>query len=1461
MNAASTHEADFSPPTFPTSSSPHHSQLQQARLRASWSSTLSSEAAKPAIQQPHLKFPTPTLQAQFSSMQRPPALWNHSEQIAACDELPPPYGIGHAVHKEITTRVEFAIDTLCSPYSAITASKVKELGLETRPQRIVTSLAHLSAPPVESLLMTTCEVIIHWNGKRRTFFIDAMIWDSLPCGQDMIISNPDAIDTGLIAFALPHEWRRSWLGTAAFSGRLPLALRNDRSIAAALHSEFVMKPEDEDLIDISQRVALTKAHIITDIASLTTVQQYWLKQFPSLNETIPETAHPDLPKFNPPFNQEQMDQYADKPPSKIPRCSPKLQEHINAAFKNLSDARICDLHANPVGVASYVVLVPKPDGSLRICINFSRVNKMLYRHHYPLPPCADLINQIAKHKFYAKIDLYNGFYNFDVDVEAQWLTSTVAPGHALTWRKIPQGLAPVPSWFQWAMTTVLHGLHGVICLLYIDDLIIFGDSPEELNDNIRKILERLDKYHFRIAIKKCDFEPTQEIEFLGHHISFNKIRPGSKSSSILKDIVNPNDEKHSKDKAAKLHTFIGIVNWFSKYIPDCQRQLKPLLDVRLDIDKWEWGEKQQTCFEFFRELLANLQPLHLPTGSDNRLEIHTDASDHGWFAVLFEDTGTGPPQERLKVIAYAGGVFRKNQLSWSTLQKEMFAVYQAHLKFDPFIRLHEFRLCVDNKTMTFCETSADAMVQRWYLRIQGYMSEIVHIPGILNVVPDAGSRLLHLNHPNVTDAQFMSIASSFCSMLGSGPVKTLRDTSELSAALASRALTDSLRHFRQDDDIRAEDAIDDCSIRRLQTRHPAHMHGCLGDAPTSSSHSAGDLGSLSSPHDSAASAATLVSTATSMSPDATAQRRQDDWMTRPMPRGPDSASTVTLPPSLSSSQWLAENFGDAASSTHVQALDAVSVSASACARLAAEPSSARRPLAIAPEHVHLIRTCHGGACGHHGRDETILKLQRAGHTWPTRFIDVARFIASCPTCQRYRLKRKVPYAMYKTILRNAPLFGRWHMDFMTVSQQPCSFTGAKKILVMEEERSRYVMLHCVKDETAIEVVIAMLVTFSIFGIPEYVYSDNAPNIVKSSVEEFIRLTGIRHDFSLPHQAHSNGMVERTCGDTSRLLRMLCSDLHAYGKWSLLVPLVQRMLNSLTRSTIGCSANQLVFGNRVNLDRFILPTAPQQHSDSTREAIANADTVQNFCDTLFIAQQDLLHKADDIRVKLLNDATRSRPLKRDETLQPGQLVLVPWNDDNRKPSRLFANFMGPYVVVRSNDGKGTVSLAHSIVPTPPHEPSTYISAVCELRLYDDTLAIADYDIPEDRFRQLAYIGRNARPIQSILDYRPVALPEAVPDNHVENFEYLVRFEDSDGLSDTSWLPYFSVHHSFAFQSFYRCCRFELSGHQCIAMPAAQRLVHQSRASAASQARSRQHRQDAASSAFDSDAMQFRDSSNA
>jgi hypothetical protein len=271
-----------------------------------------------------------------AALERPTALWCHPTGPSSDDCLPPPYGLGHIVQGSNTRKIAFAVDTLCSPFSVISEKMVSKLNLKTREENITTTLADESSPPVHSSLVATFELIIHWNGKRRTFFLEAMVWPSLPAAQDVIIGMQDALDTGLIAFALPQAWRTSWLGTACFSGNFPAALRKDQSMAMAMHHEFVMKEEDENLIDISERINLSKAHIITDATTLAASQQYWLGQFPNLNKPIPEKAHPDLPVFDPPFNAADMQQYSVKNTQKTPRSSAKLQDRINESLGALA---------------------------------------------------------------------------------------------------------------------------------------------------------------------------------------------------------------------------------------------------------------------------------------------------------------------------------------------------------------------------------------------------------------------------------------------------------------------------------------------------------------------------------------------------------------------------------------------------------------------------------------------------------------------------------------------------------------------------------------------------------------------------------------------------------------------------------------------------------------------------------------------------------------------------------------------------------------------------------------------------------------------------------------------------------------------------------------------------------------------------------------------------------------------
>ena len=1324
-----------------------------------------------------------SIEATFAAaMERPPAFWNHATSNCEHDALAPPYGFGHIIgppksstitQKEESQmrRCKFAVDTMCSPISVISTAMVEEMQLKTRIKSVSTTLADKETK-IFSSTIAEFDLMIYWNAKRRTFKLEAMVWDKLPAEQDVIIGMPDALSTGLIAFALPHEWRKSWLGTACFEHKLGPALKLDAAQSLEQHFEFIMSNEDEELIDIAH--VLENSHICKDVESLSHAAQHYLKLFPNLNKPIPTKAHPKLPTFDPPYDPAFLETYNNRKEIKIPQPSVKMGDKIHSTLHKLSDAGILNLNQNPVGMASFIVLVPKPDGSLRICINFSKVNKALLVNHYPLPNCHDLLNQVSRKRFYTKIDLLHGFYNFDMAERAKWLTATIAPGHAMTWNKVPQGLATVPSWFQWAMTTVLKDLVTNICMIYIDDIIIFGNTEEEVRQNTHTVLERLNSFDFRINIAKCQLEPSTSIDFLGHTISYDTIKAGPKTSKILENIRNPNHESKPKDKSDKLNTLIGVLNWFSRYISDLPRRMKPLLDAKLG-GQWNWSETQDTAFNDLRSALAHMKTLHLPS-HNAKLQIHTDASRDGWFAVLFEDTGEGDtPAERLKVIAMTGGVFRNCQLGWSILQKEAHSMFMAHKKFDPFIRLSQFILCIDNKTLCYMENSSDAMVMRWYLRIQQYSSEIIHIPGISNIIPDGGSRLLHLIHPT-------NSATSFCSMC------SISDAMNEKSSTDKSALEMALLNYELDSNSIIADNI------------TANFNSCIQD----------DL--IDEQSHSNFSEQSKLSTGKI---DTDAQFESlSEWIT-------SSKYSTTCSHSGNSRSALAP---DSVEPISVREHD--DNCQHSCPSVSGASTTSTRILPISNEHYNMIRQCHNASSGHFGRDETIRKLHRNGMNWPTRFIDVSRYIASCPQCQTNRLKLKKPLSNYKTILNHAPLFGRWHMDFLGI-RNACQFNGATAILIMVEETSRYVMLWPVQNETSMKVLMAWLQTFAIFGIPEYLYSDGQSSFTAECIKQFREICGITHDFSIPKQAHTNGLAETNCKEVGKLLRMLCDEMHTFSRWSLLVPIIQRQLNCLTRSTLGCTANDIVFGPRANLERYIIPCAPEPITPEILERINSTDVVKDYIHHQLLAQSALLAKADAIQTKLLNTLQAQQVVTEANQLQEGTLVLAPWNDEGTRPFKLAPAMMGPYIVTRLPLSDNTVALSHIENPAPPHQKQSFISSISCLRIYDDLHALELFDPPDNIFRQFSITNL---PIDCILDKRPLRiLIDADDRKNVRNFEYLVRWKvDINGLSfpeNPSWCIYSTISHTFAFDAYFHFQHRNLSEHKCSAIPRDIRRTHQ------------------------------------
>jgi hypothetical protein len=360
-----------------------------------------------------------------------------------------------------------------------------------------------------------------------------------------------------------------------------------------------------------------------------------------------------------------------------------------------------------------------------------------------------------------------------------------------------------------------------------------------------------------------------------------------------------------------------------------------------------------------------------------------------------------------------------------------------------------------------------------------------------------------------------------------------------------------------------------------------------------------------------------------------------------------------------------------------------------------------------------------------------------------------------------------------------------------------------------------------------EVLMAWLQTFAIFGIPEYLYSDGQSSFTADCIKEFRSLCGITHDFSIPKQAHTNGLAETNCKEVGKLVRMLCDELHLFSRWSLLVPIIQRQLNCLTRSTLGCTANDIVFGPRANLERYIIPCAPIPLTPESLEAINSTDVVKDFIHHQALAQSALLAKADAIQSKLLNTLTAQQQVANSAQLQEGMLVLVPWNDSGERPFKLAPALMGPYVVTRLPFSDNTVALSHVENPPPPKQPQQLISSVQSLRIYDATHALEQYDLPDAVFRQLSFANI---PIDCILDKRPLEFPPNA-DNHrdVRNFEYQVRWKvDSAGLGfpeNPSWCVYAAIGHTFAFDAFYSFHHRHLSEHHPTMTPHVSRITHQ------------------------------------
>jgi hypothetical protein len=606
------------------------------------------------------------------------------------------------------------------------------------------------------------------------FAFAAMVWDDF--SHDLVISNSVALDTGLIHFVLPNDQRIASFGDICFRTDWASLLSARPSVIAAVDHEDVLSPAADESTDIADVWLPPSFHELSPAA------QHYARQFPNFLQPIPEFADVRLPMWEAFVSEDALVLYSspekEKDLLRPLRTSSKMADLIRGEFDKLVKLYFVEpALANPHGIASRILPVSKPDGSIRVTVNCAQVNKAMQMQAFPLPAVSEILHFVARFKYRVTLDCSKGYHNFEIAPSSRWITRTIGAGLAYQWRKCVQGIASTCAFFQWAMSSLLRDVVFKCCVIYLDDIIVCGDSPQACDKHTLDVLRVLSDYGIRLNFAKCAFVPSTDVKVLGCLIKGLTVHPSPSIQNTVSQIIHPNSHSSSKKKFSALFHVLGLCAYLDTHCPGLKQVLGPLYSA-VASPQWNWTEREEEAYSRAIALLHDLKPYSLPSyASDAMLELHSDSSDEAWSAVLWERRPDDPNDRspaNLYLLAMYGGLYNDRQFKWPTLVKEMYALKEGIERSDHFIRLSPVRCIVDSKVLTFCSISKNPMIQRWYAFIQRYQLSFVHVSSETNVAADSISRLLHTFLPPKPQPMLRPLTATVAPV---SPIKISPDTS------------------------------------------------------------------------------------------------------------------------------------------------------------------------------------------------------------------------------------------------------------------------------------------------------------------------------------------------------------------------------------------------------------------------------------------------------------------------------------------------------------------------------------------------------------------------------------------------------------------------------------------------------------------------------------------------------------
>ncbi|GBO23467.1 Transposon Ty3-I Gag-Pol polyprotein [Araneus ventricosus] len=285
-----------------------------------------------------------------------------------------------------------------------------------------------------------------------------------------------------------------------------------------------------------------------------------------------------------------------KPVINAPRRVPQsLHKELEKTLNELVQLGIVSPVNKPTEWVNSLVIVEKPNGKLRICLDPRNLNKAIKREHYVIPSVDEIISRLEGKQCFSVLDLKEGFWQVPLDKDSAELCTFNSPFGRYEFNRLPFGICSAPEVFQKKNQKLYGDIKGVE--IYFDDLIIAGKNKEEHDKILVEVLERAKENNIKFNPNKFQFR-IEEVKYMGLLVSKDGIKADPSHVRAIKEI----EKSTSKNDIKRL---LGMVNFLSKFIPNVSAVTSPLrVLLKKDIE-FQWNYDQETSFEEIKRLISS----------------------------------------------------------------------------------------------------------------------------------------------------------------------------------------------------------------------------------------------------------------------------------------------------------------------------------------------------------------------------------------------------------------------------------------------------------------------------------------------------------------------------------------------------------------------------------------------------------------------------------------------------------------------------------------------------------------------------------------------------------------------------------------------------------------------------------------------------------------------------------------